>query len=120
LNFDLSIHTGHSAAHAHSGTQGRGSAAWPKLVTVAERVLRTWRGTGLYDTVKDHRRQGLWHIHQHYSGYTLLHPHLNSDGGRGVLTRAAAVLDVEVDKCLQTWTKAPGLGSLATQARHER
>jgi hypothetical protein len=33
---------------------------------------------------------------------------------------SAAALDVEVDKRLQTWTKAPGLGSLAAQARHER
>jgi hypothetical protein len=49
-----------------------------------------------------------------------LHQHLMETAGKGVLTRAAMVLGVEVDKRLQTWTKAPGLGSLAAQARHER
>jgi hypothetical protein len=48
-----------------------------------------------------------------------LHPHLDGNGEKAVLTRAAA-LGIEVDKWLQTQMEAPKLNSLAAQASHER
>jgi hypothetical protein len=49
-----------------------------------------------------------------------LYEHLIETARKGVITGAAVALGVKVDKGLQTWMKAPGLGSLAAQAHHER
>jgi hypothetical protein len=61
-------------------------------------------GVTLNDAAKRQRQQGLQHIHPHYSGYTPLHPHIDGDDGRGVLTEAAggeaATLDIDTDKWL--------------------
>jgi hypothetical protein len=61
-----------------------------RAVTTAKHGQRTRCSVGLDGVVKHHRQQGRRHSHHLDSSYTLLHPHLNGDGRRGVLTRQRA------------------------------
>jgi hypothetical protein len=133
---------GHTAAHGHSGTLGRGAAARPKAATFGvAHVGGRGHCAARTRTVCGHRGEAhpAWCVALRHSGvlsvmrnsaqpslqlrlHAATPTHRQRQRERGSHRGSGGLvvtLAVEVDKRLQTWTKALGLGSLAAQARHE-
>jgi hypothetical protein len=133
---------GHTAAHGHSGTLGRGAAARPKAAAFGVAhvgghdhcAARTRTARGHHDEAHPAwcvalRHGGALSVMRNSAQPSLLlrlhaatptHRQRRWERGSHRGSGGSVItLAIEVDKRLQTWTKALGIGSLAAQARHE-